>query len=457
MVLYFLPEFLKAIPFLNLLSIPLKRGLEQLAILTGKYCLQISQPVRTYPMNGSGDTLCDYLIVLDLACISLVAWIIWSAIDWKRPHYVRLQDCMRIGLRYSVGFLMLGYGLAKVFKSQFPFPEGESLTHEYGQSTPMHLLWFFMGYSTLYTVFAGAVEVLCGLLLFFRRTTTLGAALCLGASLNILLLNLSYDVPVKILSSHLVLASVVLLAPEFARLFSFLVLNRATGPTALRSTLFDNRYLQIGAWCIKAVALPMLVLPYFMASYATWLQYGDYADKPALHGTFQVVAMERNGEVLELVPSMKSWKRVFFSRAFPNWQDPQAGPRQMASFQKWDGLSDVFQFDSAGNVEKMTLQAWRPQEAGMPYKLTDVGQLGVEYETLSPEEAVLQFPQIAMTWMAPEFAAGKVKAPEKVKFVRLAGRINSHDIKLTLRKVESSEFLLVRTGFNWINEFPNNR
>lgn len=62
-----------------------------------------------------------------------------------------------------------------------------------------------MGYSRTYTIFAGAGEVIGGVLLFFRRTTTLGALILCGVLANVVALNFSYGIPVKIFSSLLLL------------------------------------------------------------------------------------------------------------------------------------------------------------------------------------------------------------------------------------------------------------
>ena len=57
---------------------------------------------------------------------------------------------------------------------------------------------------------------------------------------QIFVLNMTYDVPVKLFSFHLMVMSLVLLAPDARRLFNFLVLKRPTPPSAERP-LFRNR------------------------------------------------------------------------------------------------------------------------------------------------------------------------------------------------------------------------
>ncbi len=59
---------------------------------------------------------------------------------------------------------------------------------------------------------------------------------------NVLMLNLGYDVPRKILSIHLVLMCLFLLIPEFRRLGNVFIFNRATEPVP-QVPLFDDKLL----------------------------------------------------------------------------------------------------------------------------------------------------------------------------------------------------------------------
>src|SRR4030095_7643936 len=91
-----------------------------------------------------------------------------------------------------------GYGMIKVFRGQFPSPSPGRLIETYGDSSPMGLMWNFMGYSSAYVIFAGVSESLGALLLFFRRTTTLGALVLTAVMTNVVAMNLCFDVCVKL-------------------------------------------------------------------------------------------------------------------------------------------------------------------------------------------------------------------------------------------------------------------
>ena len=73
----------------------------------------------------------------------------------------------------------------------------------------MGVLWFSIGASPAYEIFIGLAEVGGGLLLFLPATAQLGAMMGLMNSIAIFTLNMTYDVPVKLFSFHLVLMSLV--------------------------------------------------------------------------------------------------------------------------------------------------------------------------------------------------------------------------------------------------------
>ena len=77
-------------------------------------------------------------------------------------------------MRLVVAGAMFTYGINKVFGLQFPEPGMQRLLQDYGDSSPMGLLWTFMGASQPYTMFAGWMETIGGLLLCLRRTQLVG-------------------------------------------------------------------------------------------------------------------------------------------------------------------------------------------------------------------------------------------------------------------------------------------
>jgi uncharacterized membrane protein YphA (DoxX/SURF4 family) len=176
--------------------------------------------------TGSGDRLYDYVLLSIIVIVAAIATVVWSWLDRKRPNYEVLYQWLRIVVRVSLAITLMGYGCNKIFRSQFYAPSLMRLVEPYGQGTPMDLLWAFMGYSRGYSFFGGVGEMVASFCLLVPQLTTLGALVGGAVMTNVLMLNLAYDVPRKILSFHLILMCLFLLAPDLRRMFDFFVLNR---------------------------------------------------------------------------------------------------------------------------------------------------------------------------------------------------------------------------------------
>ena len=103
--------------------------------------------------NGSGDQLYDYILLLCLLVVAMVATAIWSWIDRKRTNYDQLYEWLRLFVRLTLAVAMISYGANKLFRMQFPEPPLYRFVDYYGNSSPMGLLWTFMGMSRAYSLF----------------------------------------------------------------------------------------------------------------------------------------------------------------------------------------------------------------------------------------------------------------------------------------------------------------
>jgi hypothetical protein len=211
--------------------------------------------------NGSGDTTHAYLSILAFFCFAFAGAVLWSLVDWRKTDYAIPRDLLRSYLRFALALSMLGYGLAKVSIefNQFPVVGPYQLDKTWGASSPMNVLWAFMGSSRPYTIFAGLGEVAAALLLIWRRTTVLGAMIAFGVMVNVMMLNYCYDVPVKIYSTHLVMMSSMIILPEAPRLLSVFLLNR-TAQSIFLAGVWGN-----GALSWVRAGLKLVVLGYFIA------------------------------------------------------------------------------------------------------------------------------------------------------------------------------------------------
>lgn len=149
--------------------------------------------------------------------------------------------------------------------------------------------------------------------LFWTRTATLGAIISLIAMVQVFILNMTFDIPVKILSLHLVVLSLILLAPHVRNLLELFVFGQAAKPltpTALFRRAGFNRWaagLQVvlGVW----VAIG--------AAQISWTGYQEYgaggAPKPELYGIWSVQDFRVDGTLLPpLTTDEKRWQRIVF-------------------------------------------------------------------------------------------------------------------------------------------------
>jgi hypothetical protein len=272
--------------------------------------LGITLPPST--QGGSGDSTFAYLRVLTMLILAALMTGLWSVLDRRRGDYRTLHSWTCIWLRYVLALCMLTYGSVKVFMVQFEPPGYGRLIQPLGEFSPMAFLWIFMGYSPMYTSFTGAAEVLGGALLFFRRTTTLGALIVAGVMANVVMLNVCYDVCVKLGSLHILLLALVLLAPDARRLVDFFVCNRVVRPADLGPYL-GHKYLHRAVVGIKFLLISSLLI------YLAWDTYTSYhrqrsardRDPTPPDGWYRVLSLSANARRLPVLrPEECRWRTV---------------------------------------------------------------------------------------------------------------------------------------------------
>lgn len=408
-VLYTAPEpgrvdLLNSVPGLDKLGKFYVQGWHALVPWVAIHVFHLSGRPTTYFPTGSGDTTLAYIQNLCYVVFALAATLIWSALDRKRRDYRQLNGWLRILIRYTLALTMFSYGFAKVFPLQFRFPGLAKMLEPFGEFSPMGVLWNFMGASAAYTIFSGVVEVTGGLLLLFRRTTTLGAIVTCGAVLNIVMLNFCYDVPVKLYSANLLLMGIYLLAPDLQRLLRVLVLNRPVDAADLGSLPFGRRWMRVAAAGVKVLFVGSVL---FFEIKGGWKSYQQLktAERPPLYGLYEVEKFTRNGtELPPLTTDATRWRKVAVQ--FPGFVSVRA-------------MDDSVRGYSAEYTK------------------------GSNTVTLSQGT---KNPQNVFTYTRPD-----------ADRVRLEGTLGNDRLSIDLKTIDVSKFLLVSRGFHWINETPFNR
>jgi hypothetical protein len=242
-----------------------------------------------------------------------VACLVWSALD-KRKSYPKHLAALRVYVRYLLMFPLFVYAAVKIVKIQFPDPEPDALLQMYGDSQSARLLWMFMGHSYVYSAFIGMAELTAGLLLCFRRTTTLGAIIASATLLNVLLLNICFNVGVKLWSFNLLVMAVFLVSLDARRIANVIVLQRPALPAVahpLPSLPYLDRWLG-ERWRRRGKSALKIVL-IGLGAFSALVPVKKYRKPPApaLFGIYDVESFKRNGESVPLViTDVDCWRGV---------------------------------------------------------------------------------------------------------------------------------------------------
>ena len=249
------------------------------------------------PTNGSGDTSFGWAQVCLFLSLAIFGTTVWTLLDIRRKNYTLLDYWFRTIIRYNLAMIAMGYGLAKVFLSQMPFPTESLLSTNLGDLLPMRLSWLFIGYSAPYEIFAGAMEIIAAVLLLNRKTITFGLFVATGVFIHVMVLNLCYDIPVKIFSIHLVLYCLYLLANDFKRLWNFLVINKTTPPNTLYELRLDTKRKRIYRIVIKTLIIAAFFIFPFWTSLTGFLER-DLKNKKSIfgEGIYNVQTFVRNNK-----------------------------------------------------------------------------------------------------------------------------------------------------------------
>jgi hypothetical protein len=268
------------------------------------------------PFNGSGDTSFGWVQLRVFLLLAAVGCLLWSVLDTRRANYNRLAYWFRIVLRYTLIINCFGYGFAKLFGFQMPFPSLSQLSTPLGDYLPMRLSWLYMGYSSTYQFFAGAFEVLAGILLLFPRMATFGTIVALGVFTNVMLMNMGYDIPVKLFSTHLVIMCIVLLAFEYKRIFA-LLFNKPIEAGTIYRRVFLERWMTITAIVLKLAFIVFIVILPFKDSYKRYAESKKpKTDGPIKTGVYEVKTYVLNSDTIPFTYNDRMrWKDVIIDNS----------------------------------------------------------------------------------------------------------------------------------------------
>jgi hypothetical protein len=376
----------------------------QIVFWSAAHIFHLAAPL-VYKDSGSGDKTFDWILVFWILIFAIVTTIIWSALDRKRQNYATLDKWFRLFVRFALASQMINYGLYKVIPVQMPFPSLRIFVEPFGNFSPMNVLWSSIGASPVYEVFAGCAELLGGILLVLPRTAMLGAIICLADMTQVFMLNMTYDVPVKLFSFHLLLMALFLLVPEFSRLADFFLSDRTVG----RSTqlpLCRTRRAHSVALAAQIVLGIWIVGVHTYSSWSQWQSSATGRHESALYGIWNVNQLSIDGQLRSpLLIDYDRWRRVIFYR------------QTRMAFQRMDDSFEIF--SAAINVSDKTLALTKDSDQSW--------------------KANFRFQRVVQDQLA------------------LDGIMDGHTIRMQLQRIDLNKFLILNRGFHWIQEYPFNR
>lgn len=350
------------------------------------------------PAGLNGEDLFFWVQTVWIFGLAVLATLVWSGLDRQRLQYQTLHKWFRMFIRLALASQMIEYGMTKIIPNQFAAPGLDILSSRVGDLPLNTLFWTSVGAAPAYQMFTGWAELLGGVLLLVGPLTMVGALLCLADMSQVLTLNLSYDIGLKITSLHLVFLAVFLLVPDAKRLYSF-ALGRATRASRECGLFADRRANRVAAAAQVALGLYLITVQGLL-NVAYWNALGGGAARSALYGVWDVEALSIDGESrpVSLNDYDRQWRRVIFDR--PDTVTFQRTDDSMAHY----GVA----IDPASRHLALTKGASREWEAGFSFEEPSEGELILE------------------------------------------GKMDGYTIRLDLRRVEFDTFRLLNSDFRWL-------
>lgn len=404
--IFILVENNGAYPFFRLVYWAVESTMHVFIPWIGKNILGLSVPITIFT-NGSGDTTYDYVLVLFALVTAFSGSIVWTALDKNKKSYPTIYYWLTVAIRFYVGFMLINYGFSKIIKLQFPYPSLSRLVEPYGSSSPMALAWTFLGFSQGYNLFMGVAEVLAVLLLF-RRTMTAGAIITLMTASNVMAVNYFYDVPVKIISTSLVVMCLFLLSRDVPRLFRFFFTGQAVSLPVITRPESKRKWLRTSLRVGKILLVIYVMIGYPISTLDAYnrSRYPGDGPKPPLYGAYRVERFVL-GEHKMISPSEDTtvWRQIIvglFERAQVKFINDSTG-------------NYVFSPDTVNHKITMFPDAGTGSTYQFKYHFTDADH---------------------MLW---------------------TGKVRDDSVFIEFEKRDFPQFLLMNRGFRWVNEVPFNK
>ena len=349
--------------------------------------------------TGSGDRSFDFVRLALNVFLSLIVGGFWSFLFKNRIADTKLLYWFQVLIRVFLFAVMILYGLAKVFKGQFADPSLELLLQPVGEMSPMGLAWTFMGHSMAYNIFLGALEIFGGFLLLNRKTVTFGAFVVFGVMLNVAFMNFTYDIPVKLFSTNLVLMSLILLIADKQRILNFFIRNKEVKEKQYVTYIKNKSLLKVISFFKKAVQIIVVILV-FAQCFIQFKVTAQLKSKSELYGIWEANLFIKQNDTLPLL---------------------------LTDDYRWRYL--IIDYKGKATVKKMNESIDR-------YLIKEDEEL---------KEIVFSK---NLGSLSNKFSYSFI-SKDKIKLI---GTLNGEQLNIEFKKIPEKSFRLKNRGFHWVNE-----
>ncbi|TWI95285.1 hypothetical protein JN11_04399 [Mucilaginibacter frigoritolerans] len=260
------------------------------------------------------DSFINWIIAAVLAVIGSV---IWSRFKFKDQDYSILYYWLRVIVRYRLAIGILGYGFIKFFPLQAPFPSISNLNTSYGDFNDWKIFSMSLGIVPNYESFLGSIEIVAGLLLFFRKTATIGALIILVFTGNVFISNLAYEGGEYVYSIYLLSFALFVLSFDALRIYNLVSLEQPTEPNKFKPELTGRqRTIRL---VVKTLVVFFFVFLYGFKTYSGYkhdpYQFPNTPGLAKASGIYNVSEFKINNKELPYsATDSVRWKDVVFEK-----------------------------------------------------------------------------------------------------------------------------------------------
>jgi hypothetical protein len=269
--------------------------------------------------------LLNYINLILIFIMAVIGGLIWTRLDRKATSYHKLNYWIRVLARYRLAYGMIGWGLKKIFVMQMVSPPIGMLNTPFVNMAEKKLYWSHVGVELQYEVFLGFAEFVPGILLLFRKTSSLGAALAAVVCFNICIANHAYDAGVAVPAAYFMLIGIFIVSYDLPNIWNLVVRERDVTPYRWYPS-FSKKWQQYARTGLKIAGTSIFVIGATLLWWYGWQNnHNNYniPSTPGIAGTkgyYTVTEFRLNNNVIPYSPEDSV-----------RWQD--------ATFEEWSSLS----------------------------------------------------------------------------------------------------------------------